>query len=192
LLGAFSCFASRADESQLLQIPRHLRPGLRKLGFDGVDLLLHGGDVDLLFLLEGVHVAGDVEVEVVLVADLGDGGAVGVLLDIRERAEGGDDLVEVGLAQAGLVLRVLELAAGVDEENIRRLLALVEDQDGGGDAGAEEEIGGQADDAFEEVFLDQAADRAFGPPRKRTPWGTMTPTRPSPSRAVSIMWRMKA
>ena len=30
------------------------------------------------------------------------------------------------------------------------------------------------------------------PPRKSTPWGTTTPTRPLPSMAVAIMWLMKA
>jgi hypothetical protein len=72
-------------------------------------------------------------------------------------------------------------------------LALVEEENGGGDAGAEEEIGRQADDGLQQVFLISFwRMRPSAAPRKSTPCGTTTPTRPVPSRAVSIMWVMKA
>jgi hypothetical protein len=49
----------------------------------------------------------------------------------------------VSFGEAVLVLGVLKIARGVDEEDIAVGLALVEEKNGGGDAGAEEEIGGR-------------------------------------------------
>ena len=59
------------------------------------------------------------------------------------------------VAEPVLVLAVLVLAAGVDEQHVGGLLALVEDQDRGRNAGAEEQVGRQADDGIEQVLLDQ-------------------------------------
>ena len=62
-----------------------------------------------------------------------------------------------------LVFCVLELAGGVDEEHIAVGLPLVENEDGGGDPGAEKEVGGQTDDGFQQVVLDELlADAALG------------------------------
>lgn len=52
---------------------------LDKLLFQGINLLLHGRNVDFGLLLEGVHIARDVEV-VVVVGNLLAPGNVGVAL----------------------------------------------------------------------------------------------------------------
>ena len=49
----------------------------------------------------------------------------------------------------------LELPAGVDEEHAVVRLVAPEEQDGRRDAGAVEEVGGQADDGVQQVLLDQ-------------------------------------
>ena len=57
--------------------------------------------------------------------------------------------LEVLLAQAVLFLAIGVVRAGIDEEDVRGGALLVEHQDGGGDAGAEEELCGQADHSFQ-------------------------------------------
>jgi hypothetical protein len=62
-----------------------------------------------------------------------------------------------------LVLAGLEVAAGVDEQHLVVGLVLAEDQHGGGDAGAVEQLGRQADHGIEQVLLDQLlADAPLG------------------------------
>ena len=60
---------------------------------------------------------------------------------------------------ASLALSKVTLLGGVYEEDFAAAvggLGLVEDADGDGDAGAGEEVGGQADDGLEQVRLDDA------------------------------------
>lgn len=149
-------------ESQFLEIAVHFLADGDEFSFQLGDLGFDGHEVDLGLFLERIDVARDVEV-VVVVGDLLRGGAVGVFIDGLERGVGGGDLFEVGLGEEVLVFGVGEFAGGVDEEHVAVGLAFVEKEDGGGDAGAEEEVGGQADDGFEEVFLDELlADAALG------------------------------
>ena len=134
---------------------------LGKLLFQCINLLLHGRNVDFGLLLEGVHIARDVEV-VVVVGNLFAPGHVGVaLLDdarlefaLRKAAVGRDDVVDILVAQPVLVLAVLKFAAGVDEEHVGRRLGLVEDGDGSRNARSVEEVGRESDDGFDEVLLD--------------------------------------
>jgi hypothetical protein len=76
-----------------------------------------------------------------------------------------DDFVDVHGAEAVFVA-VFEVAgAGVDREDAFAGVGvlLVDDDDAGGDAGAVEEVGGEADDAFDVSPADEiAADFGFG------------------------------
>ena len=79
--------------------------------------------------------------------------------------EGVDDAVDVLLAQAVLVAVLDEALGGVDHEHAlaRGGVLLVEHQDAGRDAGAVEEVGGQADDALEDAGADELlADHGLG------------------------------
>lgn len=122
LLGWFS-------QSEFFEVVGHFAPDGGELGFQGGDFLFHGVEVDFGLLLEGIDVARDVEVEVV-VGEFLRGGAVGVFLDGLEGLVGGDDFFEVLVGEDVLVFRILELAGGVDEEDVAVGLALVEEQDG--------------------------------------------------------------
>lgn len=134
---------------------------LGKLLFQCINLLLHGRNVDFGLLLEGVYIARDVEVVVVLGKLLAPRHVGVALLDdarlefaLRKAAVGRDDVVDILVAQPVLVLAVLKFAAGVDEEHVGRRLGLVEDGDGGRNARSVEEVGRESDDGFDEVLLD--------------------------------------
>ena len=121
-----------------------------------------------------VGVAADVEVVVVgcqfLAGD--DGGVAG---DVGERPVGGDDLLGVLGEQVVLRPPGRELGVGVDEQHLpgpfRRLGARgAQHQDAGGDAGAVEQVGGQADDRLDDVVVQQpGADVAFGAAAEQHP-----------------------
>src|SRR5690554_2876710 len=64
--------------TQLLQIPVHLLVQLRNLSLDLFPLCLHCNQVDFLFLLKCIDIAGNIEVEVVLL-DLLQAGQIGIL-----------------------------------------------------------------------------------------------------------------
>ena len=100
---------------------------------------------------------------------LGDDGAEA--RHLGESLEGVDDLLDV-LGQQVVLRPALEvLAVGVDEQHLAlalgRLaavvaLALAQHQDAGRDAGAVEQVGGQADHGFQQVGLDhRGADGAL-------------------------------
>ena len=124
-------------------------------------------DVLQVLRLGAVDVARQVEVVVVLrVGDLRrpapcgrSAGRFGLL------REGVHDLVDVLLAQAVLVAVLDEALGGVDHEDALAGggVFLVEHHDAGGDAGAVEEVGGQADDALEVAGADELlADDGLG------------------------------
>jgi hypothetical protein len=123
-------------------------------------------DVLQVLRLAAVDVARQVEVEVVLrVGDLVERHHARVARGVGLPGKGVDDAVDVLLAQAVLVTVLEEALAGVDHENAfaRRGIFLVEHQDAGGNAGAEEEVGRQADDAFEDARADELlADDGLG------------------------------
>ncbi len=109
-------------------------------------------DVLQVLRLGAVDVARQVEVEVVLrVGDLGQRHHAGVARDFDLPGEGVDDLVDVLVAQAVLVAVLDEALGGVDHEDALAGggVLLVEHDDAGGDAGAVEEVGRQADDALD-------------------------------------------
>ena len=150
------------------------------------NLRLQGGDVRVVlgqqavhlcqvdggFLLKGIHVSGDVQI-VVIVGDLLGGGQVGVLVHIVTGPAGGDDLVDAGVGQEVLVLAFLKFLAGVDEQDVPVLASPLQHQDGGGDAGAVEQIGGQADDRVQGVLLldEGLADLGLRRPPEQHPVG---------------------
>ena len=123
-------------------------------------------DVLKVFGLGAVDVARQVEVEVVLrVGNLGQRHHPGVARDVGLLGEGVDDAVDVLLAQAVLVAVLDEPLGGVDHEHALAGggVLLVEHHDAGGDAGAVEEVGGQADDALEIAGANELlADRGLG------------------------------
>ena len=85
--------------------------------------------------------------------------------DFELPVEDVDDLVDVLRAQAVLGAVLHEAAAGVDHEDALAGLGvlLVDDDDAGGDAGAVEQVGRQADDALDVALADQvAADVRLG------------------------------
>ena len=123
-------------------------------------------DVLQVLGLGAVDVARQVEVEVVLrVGDLVERHHAGVARDVGLPGEGVDDPVDVLLAQAVLGAVLHEALGGVDHEDALAGggVLLVEHDDAGGDAGAVEEVGGQADDALEVAGADELlADDGLG------------------------------
>ncbi len=143
------------DRSQLIAVHFALRNAADEVG-------LH-----VLWLGVGrvVHVAADVQVVVVFFRDLllADEAAV-----FRQRDFVGEDVVDfldVLGAEFVLVLALGEFAVGIDEENLVAQgvrLVFVEDDDAGGNAGAVEQAGRQADDGLDHVVIDQQlADELF-------------------------------
>jgi len=122
------------------------------------DAAVHMGmQVVTAFRLAGVDVAGQVEVEVVLrVGQFVERHHAGVARDLpifieSLLVEGVDNAVDVLFAQAVLVAVFDEALGGVDHEDALAgwRVFLVQHQDARGDAGAVEQVGRQADDAFQ-------------------------------------------
>ena len=122
--------------------------------------------LDVLQILGRLAVDVARQVEVVLVLfDLLMGDHARVFRDVELLVEDVHDAVNVHLAQAVLGAVLHEAAAGVDHEDAFAGLGalLVDHHDAGRDAGAIEEVGGQAYDAFDVAFADQgAADVGLG------------------------------
>ena len=78
--GEIILYSTEDGAAEILQIASHAPAHLGQFGLDTDDLLLQRGDVDFFLRLEGIDVAGEVEVEVVL-GDLVQAGAVGVFVD---------------------------------------------------------------------------------------------------------------
>ena len=148
--------------------PRHFLP----VGGKGVDVALGDAavqvrvDVVQVFRLAAVDVTRQVEVAVVLfTGDFIQRHHAGVTRHVLAAAEGIDDAVDVLLAQAVLGAVLDEAAAGVDHEDTLAGMGvlLVQHQDAGGNAGAVEQIGRQADDALEDAGAHQLlADVGLG------------------------------
>lgn len=139
-----------------------LGQGSLNVAFDLQQFLVRHVEVDLLLTHRRADVAGDVQVEVVLL-DLGHLHAAGVAGGFRSVLVGVDDLGDVLLAQLVLAFAFHEVLGGVDEEHVVGLLALLEHEDANGDAGGVEEIRWQADDGIDVAVLEQlGADAFFG------------------------------
>jgi hypothetical protein len=105
-----------------------------------------------------VDVAADVAVEI-FGGDVGHGHEAGVAGHVGAGAIDVDDLGDVFGAQKILGLALAVFAVGVEEEDVAAGggVLFVEHEHAGGDAGAVEEAGGQADDGFEPAVLDEVA-----------------------------------
>ena len=150
----------RADGPVSLAAHRHRRRGCRLAG---------GPRCPACPRALAVDVARQIEVELVLL-DLLDATPCASISELEPLVEDIDDLVDVLLAQAVLGAVLHEAAAGVDHEDALAGVGvlLVDDDDAGGDAGAIEQVGRQADDALD-VSL---ADRGCGGCRPRHCPGT--------------------
>ena len=114
--------------------------------------------------LLAINVARDIEVELIL-RDLREGDHTRILGHLKLLGEDIDDLMDVLGAQPVLGAVLDEARAGVDHKDTRAGVGilLIHDDDTGGDAGAVEQVGGQADDALDIALADQgAANIALG------------------------------
>ena len=119
-----------------------------------------------------IHVTADIQV-VVVVAQCGDIHHVAKAVDPAKFVEGSGDFLNV-LGQQVVLRTALEvLAVGVDKQHLALalgrlgadtvgafLLLLAQDQDAGGNTGAIEQVGRQADHGFEQVVFDNASANA--------------------------------
>ena len=108
-----------------------------------------------VFGLLAVDIAGDVQVKLV-VLDFFNADHARVFGYLQPLVEHVDDLVDVHVPQAVLVAVLKVAAAGVDHEDALAGVGifLVDDDDAGGYAGAVEQVGRQADNAFDVAFTD--------------------------------------
>ena len=131
---------------------------------DGNPTLHMSFDVLNILGLLTVDVAGDIEVEVVLL-DLIHPHHAGVLGDLQPLVEDIDDLMNVAVTETVLVA-VLEIAAaGVHHEDTFSGMGvlLVDDDDAGGNAGAVEEVSRETDDPLDIPLQDEILpDLRFG------------------------------
>ena len=115
--------------------------------------------------LPAVDVAREVEVELVLL-DLRRSRPCGSISGTSRRLLKTSTILWMSMVAEAVLGAVLhEARAGVDHEDALAGVGvfLVDDDDAGGDAGAVEEVGGQADDALDVAFADEgAADIGFG------------------------------
>jgi hypothetical protein len=101
-----------------------------------------------------------VRVEIVLL-DLGHAHAAGIAILFFPQLVGLDDLFDVLVAKDVLAFAFLEVLGGVDEEDVVRLLALLQHEDADRNARGVEEIRGQADDGVNVAVLEQLSADAF-------------------------------
>ena len=111
-------------------------------------------------------IAREIEVEAVAL-DFGEGDGAGVVGDGEAGFPDVDDAAHVALAEAVLGAVLREAVLGVDQEDAGRLggggAGLVEHEDARGDAGAEEKVGREPDDAGDEAAAQEpAADLELG------------------------------
>ena len=126
-----------------------------------VDCLLDGHQLgvdvvqaDLCLTHRRADVAGDVEVEVVLL-DFRHPIPAGVAGFFLSELIGVDDLLNVLRAQLVLALAFGEVLGGVDEEHVIRLLAFLEHEDADGDSGGVKKIGGLGNDSVDITVVEQ-------------------------------------
>ena len=112
-----------------------------------------------------VHIASNIEVEVVLFDDLGLGHEAAVFWQLAFVGEDEVNLLGVLGAELVLVFAFSVFAVGIDEEHLVTQsigFVLVDDDDTGRDAGAVEQAWGQTDDGLDDVVIDeQLADELF-------------------------------
>lgn len=131
-------------------------------------------EVDGRLFFEGVDVAGDVEIEVV-VDYLLQRRDVRVFVDIFATAIRVDDLVDVLFGELVLVLAFDEFLACIDEQDVLCVPVLFEHENASGDSGAVEQVRRQADHGIEIVALglrgirfdERLANLGFGSPTEQ-------------------------
>jgi hypothetical protein len=150
-------------QTKFFQVSQHHSVNPDQIFFQLLNLPLHRWNIDLLFLLERIDIAGDIQVKLVI-GDLFQLCPVRIFFDRFECLIGLHDFRDIFLAQPVLVFQVLEVVACVDEENIGGRLAFIKYEDRGRDPGAEKQVFGRAEDRLEQVFLDEfLPDLSFGP-----------------------------
>src|SRR5574344_227750 len=110
------CSVSICRIAQFLEVTLHLLFQLGQFGLELEAFGTHGHQVDFFLFLEGVHIAGDVEVEVVGF-DFVKAGEMGVFIFAASSTEYADNFVDVFLGQLVLVFAGFELAAGIDKQH---------------------------------------------------------------------------
>ena len=154
----------RGIDAELFAVFGYLQVDGIGFGLKVAEFFGYGGEVDGCFFLEGVDVAGDVEI-VVVFGDFFEGGQVAVFILLYALAVGIDDDLDVVVGEFVLVLFLFKVAASVNEQYVVGMLAApLEDENTGGDTGAVEDVGREANDGIEEVavFDEEAADEGFG------------------------------
>ncbi len=120
----------------------------------GVEIPAFGG-------FGGIDIARDVEV-VVVGLEFGFGDEAAEVGEGEPPEDGIGDFFDVGGAEPVIFSFFDEAFGGIYDEEVAVLPLLAEEEDDGGDAGAEENVGGQADDGFDVVIFDEVfADSAF-------------------------------
>ena len=125
-------------------------------------------NVDKFLFLEGVYIAGNVQVELIGL-DFFKGSHMSEPLHIHPISIGTEDIVDMALIQLVLVLVLAVsqlafriLARSIDEEDIVGGTVFLKHQNTCRDRCAIEQIGGQTDNSIQQILLnDSLADTAF-------------------------------
>lgn len=104
-------------QSQLFQIPLNLLVKVGTFGFQLLDFLHHGMDVNRLFLLKSVNIARNVKIIVVL-GNFFKRSKMTVFINLLTLAVSAYDFVYMLLAQFVLSFDFVKLTACIDKENV--------------------------------------------------------------------------
>ena len=128
--------------------------------FKGDQLGIDCFEVNLFLGYRCADIAGDIEVEIVLLdlCHLHSTGVAGLLDSVLI---GGNDLIDVCLAQLVLALALDEVFSSVDEEHIVGLLASLQNKDADRNTSGIEEIGGQAYNGIDVTIHEQLSADAL-------------------------------
>lgn len=141
--------------------------GLVGLGYIGHDVWKWGH----FFFLEGIDIAGNVEV-VVVFDNLLKTSQMGKLIHIAALGISVQDLLDVGVRHGVLVLALVKLLGSVDKVDtaVRGVTVLFENDDRRRNAGVKEDIGWQADHGVNSSFFEEVlTDLAFGVATEKNP-----------------------
>ena len=135
-----------------------------KITMPVLDFFLDFPLISHFLLVEGIHITRDIQVVVVLL-DLAPLGGAAELGDALPFPVGADDALDVLGAELVLIAHLFKALTGVDEDDVVGILSLLfQHQNAGGDAGAVEDVGREADDGIEviAIFDEVAADVPLG------------------------------
>ena len=151
------------NDSKFFEVHVYLGIKVGALCFEALDFGHHCLDVNFFLLFECIDVARDIEV-VIVVLDFLERGAVAVFLNLGAVAVCVDYLLNMLRTQFVLGLDLLELLAGIYEEDVVAFLAaFLHHEDAGRDAGAVEDVGRKSDYRVNVVLLlnEELTDLAF-------------------------------